>query len=331
MTRDLVIFFRQFATLIAAGIPIVNACTVLETTLPKPAMQKLIKTIKKDLKNGKALSGSLQHHPHHIDPLLLQLVRISEHTGKLDVMLQSIAQHLEKKLQFREQIHRALFYPCLVAIMGLLITLIMLTVIVPRFAELFPDVPNLPLLTRAIFLLSTLIRQYGWILPIVPLILYLLKRYQKFTLLTKLPFLKYYLRQIHLAYFTRNLGVTLGAGIPIGSALTLAIHPHSEVEFESAIKKLGRQVRSGMQLHRAMRLSPLFPPLLLQMTQTGEEAGQLENMLLKTADMLDSDIEHALNRFSQLLEPLIMVILGVLIGGLVTGIYLPIFKLGNII
>ncbi len=331
-TRHMAVFFRQFATLIAAGIPIINACTMLEASQQQPLLHKLINSIKYDLLSGKTLSASLRRHPQQIDALTHQLIHISEHTGKLDVMLQIIAEYLEKKLAFREQIQRALFYPCIVASTGVLITLAMLIFIVPRFAELFQEIPgSIPPLTQAIFTLAQFARQSTWVLFLIPLLLYLTHRRYKINLLTHLPLIKRHFLHIQLARFTRNLAITLSAGIPISNALALAVQPGADPIFSNTIKRLSRHVRSGVQLHRAMRASPCFTPLLIQMTKTGEEAGQLDAMLFKTADMMDSDIERLLNRFSQLLEPLIMIILGVLIGGLVTGMYLPIFKLGSIV
>lgn len=331
-THDMSIFFRQFATLISAGIPIINACTMLEASQQQPLVHKLINSIKYDLLSGKTLSASLLRHPQHIDALTHQLVHISEHTGKLDVMLQNIAQHLEKKLSVSEQIQRALFYPCIVAGTGVLITLAMLIFIVPRFAELFHEIPgNIPPLTQAIFTLATLVKQSAWALLFLPILFYIARRYRKQPLLTRLPIIKRHLLHVQLARFTRNLAITLSAGIPISNALALAVQPGSDPVFNNTIKRLSRHVRSGVQLHRAMRSFPCFTPLLIQMTKTGEEAGQLDTMLFKTADMMDCEIERLLNRFSQLLEPLIMMILGVLIGGLVTGMYLPIFKLGSVI
>lgn len=330
--RYLTVFFRQFATLIAAGIPIISACTMLEASQQQPWLHKLINSVKYDLLSGKTLSASLQRHPQLIEPLIHQLIHISEHTGKLDTMLQSIALHLEKKLAFREQIQRALLYPCFVATTGLLITLSMLIFIVPRFADLFHDMPgSIPPLTQAIFTLSASLKQYGWLLLFTPFIIFPLRRYHQQPLIHHLPLIKHHLLNQRLAHFTRTLAITLNAGIPISNALSLTIQPSNNPSFNHTIHRLNRQVRSGIQLHRAMRSFPCFTPLLIQMTKTGEESGQLDTMLFKAADMMDNDIERMLNRFSQLLEPLIMIVLGVLIGGLVTGMYLPIFRLGSII
>jgi type IV pilus assembly protein PilC len=331
-TRELSVFFRQFATLIAAGIPIINACTMLEASQPQPQLYKFINSIKHDLLSGKTLSTSLRRHPQHINALIHQLVHISEHTGKLETILQTIASQLEKKLLFREQIQRALFYPCIIATTGMIVTLAMLLFIVPRFAELFHDMPGaIPPFTQAIFALSSFARHASWALLSLPLVTYFIWHYRRQTWLTHVPWIKSHLRYIQLAHFTRHLGITLSAGIPIATALSLVAQTSHDALFLTTLKQLGRQVRCGMQLHRAMHTSNLFSPLLIQMTKTGEEVGQIDHMLLKTADIMDADIERVLNRFSQLLEPLIMIVLGVLIGGLVTGMYLPIFKLGSII
>jgi type IV pilus assembly protein PilC len=330
--RDKTVLFQQFAALISAGIPIITACEMLETSLKQTATRSLITGIKRDLLTGKTLSVSLQRHPQQIDSLIHQLVHISEHTGKLDMMLQMIAQHLERRLAFREQIIRALFYPGIIAICGMMITLGMFIFIVPRFAELFQDFPGtLPPLTLAIFTLSAILRQAAWLLLLLPFPVYLPIYFKIQIPFFRLPFLKHHLRRLQLARFTRSLALTLQAGMPISAALTLAAEPCRDPLFQHTTRQVSRRIRSGMPLHRAMKPFSLYPALLIQLIQTGEESGQLDSMLAKAADMMDTDIERLLHRFSQLLEPLIMLILGVLIGGLVTGMYLPIFKLGSII
>jgi len=331
-TQDLAVFFRQFATLISAGIPLLQACIISTSSQHNAVLNKLLSSIKRDLLSGKTLSQSLQQQTEYITPFIQQLIHISEHTGRLDHGLQNIALHLEKSAQLKEQIQRALFYPCLIIIIGLVVTLGMLIFIVPRFAELFHDFPQtLPAISRAIFWLSELTQSYAWLLPLLILAITLIIKKSTYTWLLRLPWIKHVYQTIHLSRFTRQLGMTLTAGIPINQALTLTCNPTQPTSFTIAIKRVNRQVRSGMRLHQAMLNAQCFPPLLIQMTKIGEESGQLDSLLLKSADIMDQEIERLLNRLIQLLEPLIMVILGVLIGGLVTGMYLPIFKLGSII
>jgi len=332
LQRESAIFFRQFATFIAAGIPIINACDMLLAAKHKPPTQSLLQHIKRDLLAGKPLSASLQRYPNFTDHLLSQLIYISECTGKLDNMLLTIADHLEKAVAFREQVRRALFYPSIVAITGLIITLIMLIFIVPRFEILFQDLHGtLPFITRVLFALSACLRQSYWFaIPLIAAATYI-TRHKKWHLLQQLPMIKSHLSEARLARFTRNLAITLQAGIPISNALTIASHSNNNPPFTHNVRQLSRRVRSGTSLHHALQVSPIFPPLLIQLCKTGEDTGQLDLMLFKAAEIMEADIERRLHRFGQLLEPLIMVILGVLIGGLVAGMYLPIFKLGSII
>lgn len=328
---DIALFFRQFAALIHAGIPIINACTILEAD-QHSALRTLINRIKYNLLSGKPLSTCLRSHPQYFDELIYQLVLISEHTGKLDTVLQMIAKHLEQQLLFREKIRRAMFYPCTVAIIGIIITLMMIIFIVPRFAVLFHDLPGeLPFISQVIFQFSALASRILWLPPILAAIAYYVLRKKQVSVFNKLPVIKNLWRQIHITRFARQLGITLNAGIPITSAINLAQPPHHDPLFTNSIHQLSRLVRSGVPLYRAMQSFDIFPSMLTQMVQTGEEAGRLDDMLIHAANLLDADLKRLFDRLSQLLEPLIIVVLGVLIGGLVIGMYLPIFKLGNII
>ncbi|TAK79237.1 MAG: type II secretion system F family protein [Gammaproteobacteria bacterium] len=338
-TRDTALFFRQFATLIAAGVPIIQSCTILEKSQEKTALRLLIYAIKRDILAGKTLSHCLQRYPHYFDPLTVQLIKIGEHTGRLDTMLLIIATHQEKHLAFRKRIQQALFYPVLILITALIITFCMFIFVIPRFAELFQDMQtSLPLLTRLIFYLSAKLREC--LFPALALTLVLItlsirgkystpiKRYFQHTFST-LPFIHTTLHKIKLTRFVRYLALTLTAGLPITDALALAGASSQDPSFTTAILQLQSKIRTGLSLHRAMETLPHFPTLMTQMVKVGEESGKLESMLDKLADFFESDIDHLLHHLNQLLEPLIMVVLGVLIGGLVIGMYLPIFKLGS--
>jgi len=334
---DTMLFLRQFATLIAAGVPIIQSCTILEKSQAKIALRRLIYAIKRDILAGKTLSHCLQRYPHYFDHLTCQLIKIGEHTGRLDHLLLTIANHQEKYLAFRKRIQQALFYPSLILITAFIITFCMLIFIIPRFAELFQDMQtHLPLLTRLIFYISKQLRSHLLLLltlviaftflttktKYAPVIKQCLKR-----TLTQLPFIQSSLHKTKLARFARHLALTLTAGIPLTDALLLT--SSLDQDFHPTLRHLQTKIRSGLQLHRAMETLPCFPLLMIQMIKVGEESGKLEHMLDKLADFFESDIDQLLHQLTQLLEPLIMIVLGVLIGGLVMGMYLPIFKLGS--
>ncbi len=335
---DFVIFWRQFATLMMANIPIIQACDVLEKSQSKKSFQLLIQKIKHELLSGKNLFQILRHYKNDFSELTCQLIRMGEHTGKLDFILCTIADHQEKNLAFRKKIKQALFYPCLLSLFIFALTFFMFLFIIPRFAELFQQAHiQLPLLTLWIFLVATQLNQHGLMIIVfmscVGITLYhyfpVLMQSPLRKIINRLPLIASHHKKIILAHFARHLAIALSAGIPIKEALRLSAHVDSSHPFTQTIHALHQQINSGFSLHRAMTHLPAFPDIMIQMIKIGEETGMLEKMLNKTADFFESEIDAFLNQLGLLLEPLIMIILGVLIGGLVISLYLPIFKLGS--
>lgn len=338
-TFDILVFFRQFSALIAAGIPLLQSLDLLTSSQSKIAMRALLHAIKRDILSGKPFYQCLRQHTF-FTPIICHLIQLGEHTGKLDTMLTLIANDLEKHNAFVNRIKQALFYPCIIALTGTALTLCMFIFIIPRFADLFADMPGkLPALTLAIFYLSKQLRAVlGWPLVISMAITYAVLHYQSLTItqalqqaMAKLPFVRDCLRKLTLARFARNLAITYAAGIPIIDALKLAGNASGNADFIHIMTQVRAAISTGLPLHQTFRQYTYFPPLMIQLVKTGEETGMLDEMLLKVAAFFESDIDHVFQRISQLLEPLIMVVLGVLIGGLVAGMYLPIFKLGSII
>jgi len=338
-TFDITLFFRQFATLLTAGVPLLHGCDLLEKSQEKKAMQDLIHSIKHELLSGKDFYFSLIYHEQYFDPLTCQLIKIGEHTGKLDTTLQTIADEKEKQHFFKKQIKQTLFYPCIISISAFVITISLFLFVIPRFAELFADSHiALPTLTVWLFFLSAKLNQY-WILlflPFIPIVLIFIPHPSLQMLkdillhrINKLPLIRSFLQKILLARFARNLAITFAAGIPIMDSLTLLTQPPRE--FSHAIMHLRNHIHSGLQLHQAMQSSSYFPDLMVQMVKIGEESGSLDALLLNVARWFESDIHHLIRQFCELLEPLIMLVLGVLIGGLIIGMYLPIFKLGSVL
>lgn len=336
---EITLFLRQFATLLSEGIPIIQSCDILEKNQRKTAMHTLIRTIKKEILAGKSLSQSLQTHPKYFNQLLCQLLHIGEHTGKLENMMKYVADDKEKNLLFKKRIKQSLFYPLLITSTALLMTASMFVFIIPRFAALFQDkVSELPLLTRSLFWLS---KQFttissGFIALIFLLLLFLRSTHSQnfkksfLAQLKRFPIIYPCLHKMRLASFARHLATTFSAGLSISAALPL-IAPTYEGEFSATILALRRKVQSGLSLHQAMTLFTYFPAIMIQMIKIGEEAGALDTMLGKLADFFESDVTQSIGQLTQLLEPLIMLVLGVLIGGIVIGMYLPIFKLGSIL
>jgi type IV pilus assembly protein PilC len=340
---DITLFLRQFATLQSAGVPIIQSCEMLEKSQEKIALRLLIYSIKREILTGKNLFHSLRQHARYFDELTCQLILIGEHTGKLETMLTTIANHHEKKLAFRKKLKQALFYPCIISFTAFIVTSCLFIFVIPRFAELFHDTQaTLPILTVWIFYLSSKLHQYAGFLLLafffLAFILFCSRQWEwahvKHNLqqvATKCPLIHSCLHKIILARFARNLAITFAAGIPITEALKLTANACGNLTFAGVVTQLRSKISAGLQLNRAMEAFPDFPILMIQMVKVGEESGMLEQMLDKMADFLESEIDQFISHLSQLLEPLIMIVLGVLIGGLVIGMYLPIFNLGSTI
>lgn len=337
---DIALFFRQLATLLLAGIPIVKCLDILSQSEDKNSLRMLIKHIKNDLLSGKNFHHCLKKYSSYFNDLTCQLIHIGEQTGKLDIMLQTIANYHEKNQLSQQHIKQALFYPCFITATAIIISFFMFIFIIPRFADLFHDSQiTLPMFTRILFYLSTKCCQYYLILPFFLIVILFIANHKigkshiplwrKMT--TYLPFIHTFQQKIDLARFSRYLALTLTAGIPLHDALVLTSATCHNPESVQGIVTLNNKINAGFQLHQAMTTVSFFPILLIQMVKVGEEAGMLEKMLNQFADFMEIDIEKMTRRLNELLEPLIMMILGVLIGGLTIGMYLPIFELGNVI
>lgn len=338
---DIALFFRQLTALISAGSPLMQSCDILQKSQEKEKCQKLIMNIKNEIASGNNFANSLRKFPQHFDSLTCHLVQTGEQTGTLSIMLKRITHHKEKSIALKKQLIKALFYPITLFLIAIIVTIIMLTCIVPRFAELFQNMHGqLPPLTLAVISLSTIFKNYFWLsitlLPCSVLFTYYLKkskklRHQVDSFLLSFPLIGKILQKSILARLMRNLATTFSAGISITDSLNIIAYTSGNIVYTKLILSLKNQVTSGQPLHIAMHNHYLFPSIAVQMIKIGEESGTLAAMLEKMADFYESDVENIIANCSQLLEPLIMVILGVLIGGLVLAMYLPIFKLGTII
>lgn len=328
---------RQLATLLAAGVSILSACTLLQTHNHHTSLHRLIQCIKQDILSGQSLHYALRQYPLYFDPLTLQLIYIGEQTGKLDLSLQAIAQHHENKLALQRKIKQSLFYPCVISFIACGISVCMLLFIIPRFAELFAGKENnLPFITRFIFLLATTLQQHGIWLLMIPLMIACLYYFygphntqSVYQYLFSLPFIKQLHLTVQVARFTRHLALMLSAGMTITDALRTSIHTTQPSPFFIVLQQVHATICAGTPLHRALGLHAAFPASLIQMSKIGEESGMLDDMLARAADLLEAEMDLIIGRLTQLLEPLIMLILGALIGGAVISLYLPIFKLGS--
>lgn len=338
---DIILFFRQLAALITAGIPIVQSCDILCKSQKNTSLQRVMALIKINMEAGHALSWCLAQFPRYFEPLICHLIEAGEQSGTLPAMLDRIALHKENVLSLKNKVKQALFYPTIVLLVALGVSITMLTVVIPRFAELFQSMhSSLPLFTLGVMHLSELIHNYYWLtlfplLAILPLTYYahysasFRCRIERLVLQT--PYFGPIYAKTILARFCRTLATTFAAGIPISESLKTIAYANGSYFYAQTILQLRAQIIKGQQLYQAMHRQLFFPVMLIQMVKIGEESGTLERMLEKIASIYEADVSYFIANCGHLLEPLLIAILGVLIGGLVIAMYLPIFKLGTVL
>ena len=339
--HDKAVFIRQLATLITAGIPIDIGCTILRDSQKNHALSTLIRTILSDIKQGKSLYHATSKHTRFFDEITRQLIRIGELTGKLDTTLTITANHLERQIEITKRFQQALFYPCFIALISFLICLFLILFVVPQFAELFQEAganDQLHWITRLIFKISSLIRNDYYFIILVPILIRLLMIFQSKTSSKKslpwhqrLPILRDYFSKQTQAKLARQLALMFASGIPIPDALRMSAPLSMHSIWRHQILAISRQVNAGRPLAEAISHLTHASPLFVQFIRMGEESGKLDAMLDKFAEILEAESDQLINKIGKLLEPLIMVVLGVLIGGLVMGMYLPLFNLGSIL
>ena len=339
---DIAIFSRQIATMLAAGIPLVQAFDIVGAGHDNPAMQKLILGIRADLESGTALAEALGRHPLYFDDLFVNLVTAGEQAGALDTLLDKIATYKEKTEAIKKKIKKALFYPAAVLVVAFIVTLILLIFVIPQFESLFKGFgADLPAFTRMVIDLSMFVQTKGWAVGMVvgggiAFYIYTKKRSKKLRefedrLFLKLPIVGSILVKASIARFARTLSTMFSAGVPLVEALQSVAGATGNIVYEKAVLAMRDEVSTGQRLQRAMENTGLFPNMVIQMIAVGEESGSLDEMSSKVADFYEADVDNAVDSMSSLLEPMIMAILGVLVGGLVIAMYLPIFKMGAVI
>ncbi len=340
--KDIAIFSRQLATMMSAGVPMVQAFDIVGRGHNNPAMQELILSIKADVEGGTALTDALRKHPLYFDDLFCNLVQAGEQAGVLETLLDKIATYKEKTESLKGKIKKALFYPAAVIAVAIIVTTIILVWVIPEFETLFSSFgADLPAFTRMVMNLSEFVRSWGWAILLVLVAASVIisaawKRSAKFReavdrTLLKLPVIGMILHKAALARFCRTTATMFAAGVPLVEALQSVSGATGNVVYGNAVLRMRDDVATGQSLQLAMRQQSLFPHMVIQMVAIGEESGALDDMMGKVADFYEEEVDNAVDALSSLLEPFIMVILGVLVGGLVIAMYLPIFQLGSVV
>jgi len=341
-SKDIAVFSRQLATMMAAGVPMVQAFEIVGRGHVNPSMQDLILAIKNDVEGGSSLHNALRKHPLYFDDLVCNLVEAGEQAGVLETLLDKIATYKEKTESLKGKIKKAMFYPAAVMIVAVLITAIIMIFVVPQFKDLFSSFgADLPKFTQIVITMSDFVAEYWWLVLLgiagmVVTMANIWKRSPKFQetvdrMLLKVPVIGPILHKAALARFCRTTATMFAAGVPLVEALQSVAGATGSVVYGQAVLEMRDDVATGQSLQATMRQQGLFPHMVIQMVAIGEESGSLDEMLSKVADFYEEEVDNAVDALSSLLEPIIMVVLGTLVGGLVVALYLPIFQLGSIV
>ena len=340
-TRDIVVFTRQFATMIDAGLPIVQGLEILGKQHANPTMRNMLIGIKDHVANGGTLAEALAKYPKQYDDLFVNMVAAGETGGILDIILERLADYLEKMDKLKRQVKTAMIYPAVVVSAAMIVTSILLIFVIPTFADLFKDFgAALPAPTRLVIALSDFMVAYGhFILGALTALFWLFKRFIQteqgkeimHPIILKLPVFGDIVRKVAVARLGRTLGTMLSSGVPILEALQICGRTAGNKVVEREINDVRVSISEGKSIAQPLENSDIFPPMVVQMIAVGESTGALDAMLQKVADFYDDEVNNAVTGMKQLIEPIMIFVLGALVGGLVIAMYLPIFKLGTVI
>ena len=339
---DIAIFARQMATMMKAGVPLVQSFEIIGQGHDNKAMQKMILGIKSEVEGGVSLAEALSRQPLYFDPLFVNLVEAGEQSGALETMLDKLATYKEKTEALKAKVKKAMFYPIAVLIVAAVVTTILLIFVVPEFKELFDSFgADLPAMTLFVIDISEFMQAWWWIITLgIGATIYTFLRIKKTSpklqeavdrIALKAPVIGEITTKSAIARFSRTLETMSAAGVPLVEAMDSVAGACGNIIYFKASIRIRDEVSQGTQLQTAMRNTALFPNMAIQMVSIGEEAGSLDNMLAKVADFYETEVDNAVDALTSLLEPIIMSVLGVVIGGLIIAMYLPIFKLGSVV
>jgi len=340
--KDIAVLSRQLSTMISAGVPLVQAFEIVGRGHENLAMQELILAIKADVESGSSLAEAMEKHPRQFDELYCNLVRAGEQAGILESLMNKIATYKEKTEAIKGKIKKALFYPTAVLVVAFIITAILLIFVIPQFESLFKGFgADLPALTQMVINLSAIFQKWWWLIfgalgGGVYAIIEAKKRSKAVAhffdrVMLKVPVIGVILNKGAIARFARTMSTMFAAGVPLVESMVSVAGASGNIVYSDAIMRMRDEVATGTQMNVAMRNAQLFPNMVVQMVAIGEEAGSLDAMLGKVADFYEEEVDNMVDSLSSLLEPMIMAILGVLVGGLVIAMYLPIFKMGSVV
>ncbi|MGZ5075511.1 MAG: type II secretion system F family protein [Methylobacter sp.] len=336
---DIAVFSRQLATMLKAGVPLVQSFDIVGRGHDNPSMESLLMGIKADIEGGDTLAQALKKHPLYFDELTCNLVEAGEQAGVLETLLDKIATYKEKTESMKKKIKKALTYPIAVVVVAFIVTTILLIFVVPVFSDMFKSFgADLPAFTKMVVAMSEWMQAWwyvviGVVVATVYTFGYFKKRSRKFNHfldknLLKIPVVGMILHKSAIARFARTLATMSAAGVPLVEALESVAGACGNIVYTEAVLKMREEVATGQRLQFAMQQAELWPNMVVQMVAIGEESGSMDSMLLKVADFFDEEVDNLVDNLSSLMEPFIMAVLGILVGGLIVAMYLPIFKMG---
>ena len=338
---EIVIFSRQLATMVDSGIPLVQALDILCEQIETPVFKNILAKIKDDVETGSSLSDALARHPAVFSTLYINMVRAGESSGALDDILDRLAAYLEKANMLQRKVKSSLVYPAVVVTMAILITLVMLIKVIPTFKGIFAMLGGtLPLPTRILIFVSDTIREmFLYVVAVIVAIVFALKKYLRTSqgkenfdkLLLRLPILGALFRKVAVAKFSRTLATLIKSGVPILVSLEIVGKTAGNAVIEKAVDSVRSSIKEGENIADPLAKSGAFPPMVVRMIKVGEQTGELEKMLTKIADFYEDQVDAAVTGLTSIIEPLIIAFLGVVIGGIVIAMFLPVFKLTELV
>jgi len=341
-TKDICVWSRQLATMMSSGVPLVQSFEITGRGHENAGMQSLIMAVKADVEAGNSLVDALKKHPLHFNSLYCNLIEAGEHAGILEAILHKLATYLEKTEALKSKIKSALFYPAAVIVAAIIVVTILMIFVIPQFSELFGSFgADLPALTQFLIDASDFFVAYWWLIfGILGGTVYGLLELKKRSIATqhfldrailKVPVIGDLIEKSAIARFARTLETMFAAGTPLVEAMSSVAGATGNIVFYDATMKMKDEIATGTQLQASMRETGLFPNMVVQMVAIGEESGAIDTMLGKVADWYEQEVDDAVEALTSLLEPMIMAFLSVVIGGIVVGMYLPIFKMGAVV
>lgn len=337
---DIAVFSRQLSTMLSSGVPLVQAMDIIAQGAEKLQMRELVSALKTDIESGTNLSGALAKHPKYFDDLYCNLVAAGEQSGTLETLLDKIATYKEKTEALKAKIKKATYYPIAILLVAFIVTAILLIFVIPQFENLFSSMGgDLPAFTRMVVNLSDFVRAYWYvILGIIGALAFgFVQGRQKSKafadavdrLVLRLPIFGQIANKSEVARFARTLSTMSAAGVPLVEAMDSVSRTAGNVVYKNAIEQIRDDTTTGTQLNTSMEMQQIFPSMVVQMTAIGEESGSLDSMLAKVADFYEEEVDNLVSGLTSLMEPIIISVLGILIGGLVVAMYLPVFQMGD--